>query len=80
MSQADIDRGTKIDAWLNDPQFMAAFDAVEEQIFDRFRDARISDDAALLECKALLSALQAVKGYFVSAAQTGRYELSKLKR
>ena len=80
MSQADIDRGTKVEAWLRDQDFMAAFDAAEEQIFNRFRDARTSDVDTIVECKALLAALQMVKGYFVSAGQIGRYELSKLKR
>lgn len=80
MSQADIDRGTKADVWLNDPEFLASFDAVEEQIMTRFGDAKNSDVETLVECKALLTALRMLKGYFVSSAQTGRYELSKLQR
>ena len=79
MSQSDIDRGMKAQAWLDDVDFMRAFDDIEAGIVAKFKEAKVTDADMLMQCKALLEANGFIRQYFERAAQLGRFESFKVK-
>ena len=70
--RADLDRGIKAEALLNDPLVKQAFEDVESQIQNLWRSAHIDDERRILRSRQLLHALYLVKRVFEDAMRDGK--------
>lgn len=77
--QEKINRAAKVQAWLNDAEFLRAFTVIEEGIFDKFRAAPIRDTEALIACKTYLNLLNNLKACFEQTVADGKFAAETLK-
>ncbi len=64
----------KVEDWLADDDFQAAFGAVEQKIIREFWQANPKDIDELSRCRHMLGCVMELKSYFEDLVQTERFE------
>jgi hypothetical protein len=75
-----IDRAQKAERILNDPEFIAAFDATRQAIFDQIERTPIRDDEGLKHLRICLKLLADVKANIVAVLNDGKIEEFRIEQ
>jgi hypothetical protein len=72
------DRAAKAEALLRNELFIEAFEYLDEQFIDAWKNSAINDAEAREKLFHLMQALGAVKGYFQSVVEDGKLAKAQL--
>lgn len=70
--QAELARGTRAQAVMNDPIYREAWDAVERGIVEHWKAAPIQDIDGQHKLRLMLKILKDVRGYLEETMKTGK--------
>lgn len=77
--EEQIQRGTKADALLTDPDLSAAFDSVRQAILDKIEQAPLRDADGVHQLRLMLKLLRDVRANLETAVRDGKMAAHKLK-
>jgi hypothetical protein len=74
----DVERAAKAEALLRDPTLVEAFDTLETNFIEAWRNSSVADTDNRERIYHLLSALQALKGQIHSVIESGKVAQANL--